>query len=218
MSTPIQILLALIPLAYLVGSIPFGLLVGLARGIDVRTAGSGNIGATNVGRLLGRRFFLLVFTLDALKGLVMMLLAGVWARGNSDATSTTTLMLLWLAIGFAVIAGHMFSVFLRFRGGKGVATTAGVLLGVWPYFTLPAIVGLTVCFLTLKITRYMSVASITASATFPLAFVLIGLARHWDPLGRRSPLLVFSVIVAALILYKHRGNLARLRAGTESKS
>jgi glycerol-3-phosphate acyltransferase PlsY len=215
---PPTALILLIPLAYLIGSIPFGLLVGWAKGIDVRKAGSGNIGATNVGRLLGRQFFLLVFTLDAVKGLAVMLIASIWTRGSASyGGEAATLDLLWLAVGFAVIAGHMFSVFLRFRGGKGVATSAGVLLGVWPYFTLPAIVALAVCFTTLKLTRYMSVASITAAATFPVAFVLIGLARHWDPLGRRLPLLIFSVIVAAMIIYKHRGNLARLRAGTEGR-
>jgi len=210
---PTPTLLALIPIAYLLGAIPFGLLVGLAKGIDIRKSGSGNIGATNVGRLLGKKFFLLVFLLDALKGFAPMLAAGFIIRANE----TPTLDLLWLAIGFAAIAGHMFSIFLHFKGGKGVATTGGVLLGLWPYFTLPAILGTVVLFLTLKLTRYMSVASITAALIFPLAFLLIGLTQHWDPLGRRLPLLIFSLLVAALIIYKHRTNLARLKAGTESK-
>src|SRR5689334_18385696 len=132
--TPVQkTLLLLIPAAYLLGSVPFGLLVGLARGIDVRSAGSGNIGATNVGRLLGGKFFALVFFLDLLKGLLPMLAAGfvVHFRATDPQISS-----LWLAVGFTAILGHMFSIFLKFKGGKGVATSTGVILGLWPYYTL----------------------------------------------------------------------------------
>lgn len=207
-------LLGLIPLAYVIGSIPFGLLVGWAKGIDVRRAGSGNIGATNVGRLLGRRFFYLVFLLDAVKGLAVMVLAGL---AVSAAPPSPVLILLWLAVGFAAIAGHMFSCFLRFRGGKGVATSAGVLLGLWPYFTIPAAAALLLFAVVLKTTRYMSIASMTAALAFPLAFVLIGLWANWHPLGERLPLLVFSLLVAGMIVYRHRSNITRLRAGTEAK-
>src|SRR3954452_15395809 len=112
-------LLALVPIAYLIGSIPFGLIVGLSRGVDPRTAGSGNIGATNLGRLLGGKFFALVFTLDLLKGLVPTVDAGQIFRGMPDALH----YILWLLVGFAAIAGHMFSIFLGFKGGKGVATS-----------------------------------------------------------------------------------------------
>src|SRR6185437_3178840 len=115
------VLIALIPIAYLLGSIPFGLFVGFWRGIDVRKQGSGNIGATNVGRLLGGKFFALVFVLDLLKGLVPTLAAGATLHfaPNLDQTSYA----LWLSAGFAAIIGHMFSIFLRFKGGKGVATS-----------------------------------------------------------------------------------------------
>src|SRR4051812_48374832 len=132
-------LLILIPIAYLIGSIPFGLIVGLAKGIDPRKAGSGNIGATNVGRLLGGRYFALVFTLDLLKGLLPTAIASFLLRNN---VRTQTEFILWLLVGFAAIAGHMFSLFLKFKGGKGVATSAGVLLGVFPYFTYPGIVAI----------------------------------------------------------------------------
>src|SRR3954468_5810698 len=123
-----QLLLCLIPFAYLVGSIPFGLIVGLSKGIDPRKAGSNNIGATNVGRLLGGKFFALVFFLDMLKGLLPMLAAGFALQWRAQSQIH---YILWLLVGFAAIAGHMFSIFLKFKGGKGVATGAGVALGVF---------------------------------------------------------------------------------------
>src|SRR5436309_2543409 len=123
-------LIALIPIAYLLGAIPFGLIVGRMHGIDVRTAGSGNIGATNVGRLLGKKFFFLVFFLDLLKSFVPMLIASLIVHRLDAAPRDRTTYLLWLLVGFAAVVGHMFSVFLGFRGGKGVATSAGVMLGL----------------------------------------------------------------------------------------
>ncbi len=145
MTTAHRIVVALIPAGYLIGSVPFGLIVGLCRGVDVRKAGSGNIGATNVGRLLGRQFFLLTFFLDMLKGLVPMLGAGAvlhWSVRLPHETPADGRIdyLLWLAVGFATVLGHMFSIFLGLRGGKGVATSTGVVAGVFPYFTLPVLV------------------------------------------------------------------------------
>jgi acyl phosphate:glycerol-3-phosphate acyltransferase len=207
-------LIACIPIAYLLGSIPFGLLVGLAHGVDVRTAGSKNIGATNVGRLLGRQWFVVVFLLDLLKGLVPMVVAG-WLAASQPPSMM--LYLWWLGMGLAAVLGHMFSVFLKFRGGKGVSTSAGVILGLWPYFTLPAIGAIIFFLSTLQLTRYVSLASMIGSSTFPILYLVMGLQRGWDPLGRQSPLLVFAILVPTLIVYKHRANIARLRAGTESR-
>src|SRR4051794_39210345 len=133
--TTAQQLLILIPISYVLGSIPFGLLVGLSKGVDPRTAGSGNIGATNVGRLLGGRYFAIVFALDFLKGLIPTLAAS-WVVHRHGAEQGTMIYALWLAIGFATILGHMFSIFLAFKGGKGVATSTGVMLGVFPDYTL----------------------------------------------------------------------------------
>ena len=210
---------ALIVLAYGLGSVPFGLIVGLARGVDVRTAGSGNIGASNVGRLLGRRFFALVFTLDALKGLVPMLAAAaVVGRAWPDGRVPQGVYGLWLGIAFAAIAGHMFSLFLGFKGGKGVATTAGALLGLWPYYTLPTVGMVAVFLVLLRATRYISVGSIVGTASFPLWYLGLGLALGWDPLGRQWPLLAFTVVVAGLVVFQHRSNIARLRAGTENRA
>jgi acyl phosphate:glycerol-3-phosphate acyltransferase len=209
-----QVLLLLIPVAYLAGSIPFGLLVGLSRGVDVRKGGSGNIGATNVARLLGTRYFFLVFVLDLLKGLVPVAVAGMLLRGQEPGWQGYA---LWLLVGFAAIAGHMFSIFLKFRGGKGVATSAGVLLGVWPYFTLPALAGIAVWIVCFKLTRYVSLGSILGAGTFPLWYLLFGLARGWDVSGAQLPLMVFAVLMALLVVVRHRSNISRLRAGTEPK-
>src|SRR5438552_14052193 len=121
-------LLILIPIAYLLGSIPFGLLVGLSRGIDIRQSGSKNIGATNAARVLGgMRWFFLVFFLDLAKGFVPMLIASLIVhRLMRDGERNRATYALWLSIGVASILGHMFSVFIKFEGGKGVATSAGV--------------------------------------------------------------------------------------------
>ncbi len=207
-------LVGLIPLAYLIGSIPFGLLVGLAKGIDPRAAGSGNIGATNLGRLLGGKFFAIVFTLDLLKGILPVLAAGAVLRFSATHWQEN---LLWLSVGAAAIAGHMFSIFLKFKGGKGVATSAGVLLGVFPYFTLPGMLAVAVWGIVFQATRYVSLASIIGAVAFPLAYLAVGLALGWPVTGNQWPLLAFATLIPAMIVYKHRGNIARLRAGTENR-
>ena len=205
----------LIPVAYLLGSIPFGLIVGKSKGVDPRKAGSGNIGATNVGRLLGKKFFAIVFVLDLLKGLLPMLAAAYILRGLDEGTRK---YLLWLAVGFAAIAGHMFSVFLGFKGGKGVATSTGVLLGLWPYYTIPGLVGAAVWVITFKVWRYVSLSSILGSVAFAVAYAVIGIALGWGVFGTQLPLLIFAFTMAGLIVFKHRSNIARLRAGTELRA
>ncbi|MCC7351056.1 MAG: glycerol-3-phosphate 1-O-acyltransferase PlsY [Phycisphaerales bacterium] len=211
----------LIPVGYLLGSIPFGLVVGLAKGVDPRKSGSGNIGATNIGRILGLRYFWLVFALDLLKSLLPMLAAAwlVSRHGGSFAhpVAGTGIYLLWLAIGLAGILGHMFSFFLGFKGGKGVATSAGVLLGLFPYYTFPGLLSIGVFILVFFIWRYISLASVIGVACFPVIYLICGLIRHWPVFSQQLPLLVAAVLVAALIIVKHRPNLARLRAGTEHR-
>ena len=204
-------LIALIPAAYVLGSVPFGLLVGLSRGVDPRKSGSGNIGATNVGRLLGGKFFAIVFALDLLKGLLPTLAAS-WIVHRSGAEPDWRVYLLWLLVGFATIAGHMFSVFLKFGGGKGVATSAGVMLGVWPYYTLPAVGAIAAWAAFFAVRRIVSLASIAAAVAFPISYAVV-----WrrELFGQKWPLLVFSLIVGAMVVWKHRSNIARLRAGTE---
>jgi glycerol-3-phosphate acyltransferase PlsY len=207
-------LLLLIAVAYVAGSIPFGLLVGFARGVDIRKSGSGNIGASNVGRQLGKKFFFLVMLLDMLKSMLPMLAGAMVIAGTR---ATPAVYLLWLTVGFAAIIGHMFSLFLKFTGGKGVATSAGVLMGVWPFYTWPGVATIVVFIVLFFFTRYISVGSLGSAVFFPLAYLLMGLFFHWDPLGGQWPLLVFALLISGMVIFKHRSNIARLRAGTENR-
>lgn len=213
--TPVQMLLILLPVSYLIGAIPFGLIVGLSKGIDIRKSGSGNIGASNVGRLLGKKYFRIVFALDLGKGLLPALAAGFVVHFQA---TDPTLELLWLIVAYAAMVGHMFSIFLGFKGGKGVATAAGILLGIFPYFTIPVVVGLTLWYVIFKITRYISVASIIGSSSLPVFYIIIGLIARWPVFGRQLPLLIAAILMALMIVVKHRGNIARLMAGTENRA
>ena len=207
-----------LPGAYALGSVPFGLLVGFARGVDVREHGSGNIGATNVLRTVGKPWGYLAFALDALKGAAPVLIAGrlTGALGEADPAATTSL--LWLGVAMAAILGHMFPVFLRFKGGKGVATGFGALLALWPHVTLGAAAALVVWLLALRVTRYVSVASCAAAIALPLSIVAGRLAGWPAPgLEGAGPFLGVTALLAAFVVWKHRGNLARVRAGTEPK-
>jgi glycerol-3-phosphate acyltransferase PlsY len=202
--------------AYVVGSIPFGLLVGLSKGIDPRKEGSGNIGATNLGRLLGGRFFAIVFTLDLLKGFIPTL-AAAWFVRQRFPQANAWVYIFWLLVAFGAILGHMFSVFIGFKGGKGVATSIGVVMGIFPYYTLTGLIVTVVWLGFFFATRYVSVASIAASVGFPITYVILGSLNHWPLLGEQFPLLIFTIIVGGMIVYKHRANIARLREGTEHR-
>lgn len=213
--TPQNLLYALIVAAYFIGSIPFGLIVARTRGIDPRTAGSGNIGATNVGRLLGGKFFAIVFILDMCKSMIPMLVASAIVHQIAPESRDRSIHLLWILVGFAAFIGHVYPIYLKFKGGKGVATAAGILLGLWPYFTIPGVVALTVFFITFRMTRVVSLGSIVGSISFPILYVIVGLWKKWDVFGRQLPLLVVAVILASMIILKHRSNIARLLSGTE---
>ena len=216
------ILLAVFPLAaYAIGSTPFGVIIARARGVDLRGRGSGNIGATNVGRVLGRKWGCLCFVLDLLKGLVPVLLVGLYLsrRGGGVPlhSQAAWLQAAWLAAAFGTIAGHVFSFWLKFRGGKGVATSLGVLMGLYPYFTWVGLAALGLWCLVVLIWRYVSLASITAAAAFPLLFVAAcWVVDDWK-VTRLWPLLAFAAAMAALVVVRHRSNIQRLLAGTENK-
>ncbi len=205
--------------AYLLGSIPFGLLIATAHGKDLRSIGSGNIGATNVSRALGRKWAYVCFVLDVLKGVVPMLVTLSLARGSSSESQTEKVILLWLwlAVGCGAILGHIFPIYVKFRGGKGVATSFGVALGLWPYYTICAFFAIAIWIVVVLIWRYVSLASIAASVTFPIVLILaIVLKRGWDFVSL-WPLLIAATAIPLMVIVRHRENLKRLLAGTESK-
>jgi glycerol-3-phosphate acyltransferase PlsY len=185
--------------SYLLGAIPTSYLAGrIFRGIDLREHGSRNLGATNLYRVLGWRFAVPVGLLDATKGLIPVL---VFAPQVSSSE------LFALVCGLTAVVGHAFSVFVRFKGGKGVATAAGVMLGLTPAaLGVAAAVWVALVYLT----GYVSVASITAAAVFPVAVFLIDRPA-------RAAMLWLDVAVAAGIIWLHRGNIRRLLNGTENR-
>ena len=194
-------------LGYLLGSCPSGYLIGRSRGIDIRQHGSGNIGATNVLRVLGKKWGYLVFFLDALKGFLAVRIAFLLATAVSEMKRPE---ILGIIAAVACILGHTFPVWLRFRGGKGVATSAGVLLGLMPVAVVSVFIIWVVLF---KLTRYVSIASIAASAALPF---FVELYLQINALHGRS-LLPFSILIAAVVLWRHRSNMQRLMHGTEQR-
>ena len=203
----------LIIASYLVGAIPFGLLIAKAHGIDIRTVGSGNIGATNVSRALGKKWEYLCFALDVLKGLVPMLAAMILL----PAVLTTAKIGLWLGVGAAAVLGHVFPVYLKFKGGKGVATSLGVVLGLWPFYTIVGLITFVIWAVVVKTWRYISLGSIVGAVIFPL---LLATAICIIPQWRFTvlwPLLVAAVALAAVLIIRHKDNIKRLLAGTENK-
>lgn len=184
--------------AYLVGAIPMSWLVArLGAGIDLRSVGSGNLGATNLYRSLGWKYAIPAGAFDIAKGAVPTLVLP--GRVGGDAW-------LPLAIGGAAVVGHVFSIFVRFRGGKGVATAAGVVLALAP---IPVLISFAVWGGVVKLTGYVSLASMLGAVAFPLAAWLAGVANPWIvPVGAG---------LAAFIVFNHRANLARLLAGTENR-
>ena len=188
--------------AYLLGSIPFGFLAGLIAGVDVRKHGSGNIGATNTLRVLGKKYGYPVFVADVLKGFVAVRIALAIARFDPS-----TGYFIGIVAAFFVVVGHSFPVWLRFRGGKGVAAAAGACLGLVPVATFIAVV---VWVATFLIFRYVSLASIVAAITLALGALLFGYASN--------PVLVtFTCLIAALIIWRHRSNIGRLIQGREPR-
>jgi len=191
----IYMLLLLLVGAYLLGSIPTGLLLGKAYGIDVRKEGSGNIGATNLYRTVGRKVGIITLVGDCLKGMLPVL-----------AVKYSTLPLEYAAwVGLAAFCGHVFSVFLRFRGGKGVATALGVFLALSP---LAVTIALGVFVVLMLVWRYVSLASISAAAVMPIAVWSLGGGRVMG---------VVTMIVAVIVIIRHTENIIRLAAGTESR-
>ncbi len=199
--------------AYLLGAVPFAFLIAWAHGKDLRTIGSGNIGATNLARAVGRQWGYVCFALDVLKGLAPMAIVG----GMSAGPAHPLFLSWWLLVGIAAILGHVFPVYLRFKGGKGVATSFGVALGLWPYFTLCALITLVVWIAVVLTWRYVSLASICAAVAFPIALALGMLALpNWQATNL-WPLLIAAIVIPVLVIVRHRDNIRRLAAGMENR-
>ena len=181
-------------LAYLCGSIPFGVLLAKTQNMDIREHGSGNIGATNVARTMGKQAGLITLTGDILKGLLVVYIASQWFENT---------MVIALA-GLAVFLGHLYSIFLKFKGGKGVATGLGVLSFAMPLSTLCSA---GVFAISLKVFGYVSLSSILAAISLPLLGVFFKMPLSY---------IYLSTIVALFILQKHRDNIVRLTQGTEA--
>lgn len=188
--------------AFLIGSIPFGVIVARRQGVDLQAVGSGNIGATNAMRVLGTKWGLAVFALDVVKGAVPAVLSRfLLPEGLGGLDAQPTAMLL----GAFAILGHSFSPWIKFKGGKGVSTILGVGLGAIP---VCAILSFAVMLILLAITRYVSLASLVGICSSLL----------WNRiLGDSTQMLPILVLLAGFIIYRHRGNIRRLLDGTESK-
>lgn len=238
-------LIALVVLAYFVGSVPVGYLLSRARGVDIRKHGSGNIGATNVWRVLGWRVGMTCFGLDMLKGFVPALIASAFASrgftqvpeptlGNVDAA---LLNLGPMGVGAAAMLGHMFPVWLGFRGGKGVATGFGALLGVWPVITVAMAGALVIWLVSTRLTRMVGISSVIAAAMTPVMVVAAptiarvlrlfpgggqGVHRGRNAAGVDDgvlvwPYVILTAVLAGIVIYRHRANIVRTFRGTEPK-
>jgi acyl phosphate:glycerol-3-phosphate acyltransferase len=194
--------------SYLLGSIPSGYIAGRLAGIDLRSRGSGNIGATNVLRTLGKKYAYPVFVCDVLKGFLAVRLSVFLAEHFEFAPPDAD----WFAILAAVacVLGHTFPVWLKFKGGKGVATSGGTMLGLAPMATLVAVLVWIVVFET---TRYVSVASVIAVVALPAALGVL-LKLH---LAHSLPIFYSAIVLAIVVCWRHRSNFARLVRGTEQR-
>lgn len=200
--------LLLILCAYVCGSLPFGYWAGRYKGIDIRKHGSGNIGATNVIRVLGKRIGIPIFILDMLKGFAPVAFAEWWMKHSGADPNTASLVAVFCAA--AAVLGHMFTFWLGFKGGKGVATSAGVLLGLEPFSLAFGLVAWIVVF---RLTRYVALASIAVAVTVPMAMALLMIVRgtlNWVLLG-------LVIVMGVLVLVRHRSNIMRLLNGTENR-
>lgn len=194
--------------SYLLGSIPFGYLVGKIGGIDIRKIGSGNIGATNVVRVLGKRYGYPVFVLDFLKGfgavkISISIATDAWPEWGSPE-------IFGVLAAVASVIGHSFPLWLKFRGGKGVATSAGALFGLMP---LAALIAAVIWLLVFWFTRYVSVASLVTAVALPLVILIMTRLNQI----RGNALFYSSLGIAAVVIWRHRSNFSRLMRGTEPR-
>ena len=203
-----MVILAVSIASYLFGSIPFGYLAGRLAGIDIRKVGSGNVGATNVVRVLGKQYGYPVFVLDVLKGFGAVKISMLIAPGRPPEWNSPEIFGILAAI--SSVLGHLYPPWLKFQGGKGVATSAGALLALTPVATL---IGVAIWIIVFWLTRYVSLASITAAVALPIVILVV---RSHDQ-NNGKPLVYSSACVAVVIIWRHRSNLSRLIQGTEPR-
>src|SRR6476661_9598728 len=194
--------------SYLLGSIPFGYLAGRLAGIDIRKVGSGNVGATNVVRIMGKQYGYPVFAFDFLKGFGAVMISMLIAPGRPPEWNSPEIFGILAAI--SSVLGHLYPPWLKFQGGKGVATSAGALLALTPVATL---IGIAIWIIVFWLTRYVSLASITAAVALPIVILVV---RSHDQ-NNGKPLVYSSACVAVVIIWRHRSNLSRLIQGTEPR-
>ena len=195
-------------ISYLIGSVPAGYLAGRIAGIDIRKAGSGNIGATNVLRVLGKRYGYPVFVFDFVKGTAAVEIS-IFIFNNTHHAEVSRELCAILA-GVSSVIGHSYPVWLGFKGGKGVATSFGVVFGLIP---LAAVIAVMVWLITFGTTRYVSVASMMAALALPITVLVMLYVKLLSGLA----LLLFSICLAAIVIWRHRSNLSRLMSGTEPR-
>ena len=210
-------LLAIIVLAYLVGSIPTSIIVSkLTKGIDIRNYGSGNAGGTNVMRVLGWKQGLFVMVLDALKGVLAVVVVARLFSGDvpfNNATPFDDFTLIQIFAGIAAVVGHIWTVFAGFRGGKGIATALGMLLMI---ATIDMLIAVGAFIIVVYVSRYVSLGSIIAAVVVPLALVVRENIFNVDIQGYNT-ILPFIIITSLLVIFTHRKNLVKLLNGNESK-
>ena len=192
---------------YLLGSIPFGYLAGQLGGIDIRNFGSGNIGATNVVRVLGKKYGYPVFALDFLKGFGTVKISMLMAIGPPPQWNSPEIF--GIAAAMSCVIGHSYPIWLRFKGGKGVATSAGALFALAP---MAVFIGVAIWIVTFYVTRYVSLASVIAAVALPI--VILAVSRYSE---NAKIIFYFSVCVAAVVIWRHRSNLSRLVRGSEPR-
>ena len=193
--------------SYLLGSIPFGYLAGQFAGIDIRKFGSGNIGATNAVRVLGKKYGYPVFAFDFLKGFGSVRISMLMASGPPPGWNSPEMF--GIAAAISCVIGHSYPPWLKFKGGKGVATSAGTLFALAP---IAGLIGVAIWMVIFWVTRYVSLASVTAAVALPIVI----LAVSWRNENAKA-IFYFSVCVAAVVIWRHRSNLSRLLSGTEPR-
>lgn len=218
MDTRLSVLLLMFG-AYILGSVPVGLIVSRLKGVDIRKQGSGNPGATNIGRVLGRKWGLLVFSIDVLKGAISTVGATVLypiLTAAAEPASPVSRDYALIGAGLCCVVGNLAPIFAGFKGGKGVATSLGVVLGIYPYLTFPALAAFVIWAMVVKISGYISLGSIVAAVSLPMTLAAFAGLSDWT-LSEHYPIFGMTLAMVALVFVRHRSNIGRLLSGTENR-